>query len=208
MSELTVCSWQAAFELATTSPALAARPPVVTSPLAADPPAVSISSLLLTRPLAAAVSLTIPPPKLTLSSFHFPKTGQNDFQKNLAKGRPNAWQCGAGGRYLYICEDGLVHWCSQQRGYPGVPLADYTPGDVERESTSDKSCSPLCTVSCVHRVALLDRLRVRPMETIDEMLPKGGDGPISVRLLRWGLVTSRHRRRFRAVAARLLGSRS
>lgn len=133
---------------------------------------------------------------------------QNDFQKNLARGRPNAWQCGAGGRYLYICEDGLVHWCSQQRGYPGVPLADYTRADVERESTSKKPCAPLCTVSCVHRVALLDRLRARPMETIDEMLPNGSDGPISVRLLRWGLVTSRHRRHFRAVAARLLGSRS
>ena len=43
---------------------------------------------------------------------------QNDFQRNLANGRPNQWQCGAGGRYLYICEDGLVHWCSQQRGLP------------------------------------------------------------------------------------------
>jgi hypothetical protein len=25
-------------------------------------------------------------------------------------------------RYLYICEDGLVHYCSQQRGTPGTPL--------------------------------------------------------------------------------------
>ena len=25
-------------------------------------------------------------------------------------------------RYLYVCEDGLVHWCSQQRGHPGIPL--------------------------------------------------------------------------------------
>jgi MoaA/NifB/PqqE/SkfB family radical SAM enzyme len=133
---------------------------------------------------------------------------QNDFQRNLAKGRPNAWQCGAGGRYLYICEDGLVHWCSQQRGYPGVPLADYTRRDVEREATSKKGCAPLCTVSCVHRVALLDRLRLQPMETINDMLPPGGDGPLSVRWLRWGFVTSRHRDRFRAVAARLLSSRS
>jgi MoaA/NifB/PqqE/SkfB family radical SAM enzyme len=133
---------------------------------------------------------------------------QNDFQRNLAKGRPNAWQCGAGGRYLYICEDGLVHWCSQQRGYPGVPLAGYTRRDVEREATSAKGCAPLCTVSCVHRVALLDRLRLQPIETINDMLPPGGDGPLSLRVLRWGFVTSRHRDRFRAVAARLLSSRS
>ena len=84
---------------------------------------------------------------------------QNDFQRNLANGRPNDWQCGAGGRYLYICEDGLVHWCSQQRGYPAIPLTDYTIADVEREATSEKSCARLCTVSCVHRVSLIDRLR-------------------------------------------------
>src|SRR6516225_9943559 len=48
------------------------------------------------------------------------------FQENLAHGRPNDWRCRAGARYLYICEDGLVHYCSQQRGYPGVPLERYT----------------------------------------------------------------------------------
>ena len=133
---------------------------------------------------------------------------QNDFQHSLANGRPNEWQCGAGGRYLYVCEDGLVHWCSQQRGYPGVPLADYTTADIGRERTSEKSCAPYCTVSCVHRVALVDRLRTQPMETINDMLPADGDGPVSVKLLRWMFVTSRHRDRFRSVAARLLGSRS
>ena len=133
---------------------------------------------------------------------------QNDFQHNLASGRPNDWQCGAGGRYLYVCEDGLVHWCSQQRGYPGMPLAEYTRADVAREATSPKSCAPLCTVSCVHRVALLDRLRAQPTRTIDEMMPAGGQGPTSVKMLRWLFVTSRHRDRFRWLASRVLGSRS
>jgi len=132
---------------------------------------------------------------------------QNDFQRNLAFGRPNDWQCGAGGRYLYICEDGLVHWCSQQRGHPGVPLAEYTTADVRRESTSEKSCAPHCTVSCVHRVALLDRIRTKPIEALEEIMPAGGGGAVSVRALRWAFVTSPHRDRFRAVAARLLGSR-
>ena len=133
---------------------------------------------------------------------------QNDFQRNLAFGRPNEWQCGAGGRYLYICEDGLVHWCSQQRGHPGIPLAEVHHRGRAGESTSEKSCAPLCTVSCVHRVALLDRIRTQPIEALDEIMPAGGSGAVSVRALRWMFVTSPHRDRFRAVAARLLGSRS
>src|SRR5688500_14152951 len=43
----------------------------------------------------------------------------NGFQRNLVAGRPNDWQCRAGARYLYVCEEGLVHYCSQQRGAPG-----------------------------------------------------------------------------------------
>src|SRR5579862_2250014 len=46
----------------------------------------------------------------------------NFFQDNIAYGRENKWRCRAGARYLYICEDGLVHYCSQQRGYPAKPL--------------------------------------------------------------------------------------
>lgn len=134
--------------------------------------------------------------------------GQNDFQRNLALGRFNDWQCGAGGRYLYICEDGLVHWCSQQRGHPGIPLAEYTAEDVRRESTSEKSCAPLCTVSCVHRVALLDRIRSQPIKTLDEIMPSTAGGAAGVRVLRWMFVTGKHHDRFRTVAARLLGSRS
>src|SRR5579863_6120638 len=34
------------------------------------------------------------------------------FQGAIAEGRPNDWRCRAGSRYLYICEDGLVHYCS------------------------------------------------------------------------------------------------
>jgi MoaA/NifB/PqqE/SkfB family radical SAM enzyme len=31
------------------------------------------------------------------------------FQENVAYGREHDWRCRAGARYLYICEDGLVH---------------------------------------------------------------------------------------------------
>jgi MoaA/NifB/PqqE/SkfB family radical SAM enzyme len=83
----------------------------------------------------------------------------NAFQDNIAQGLPNDWRCRAGGRYLYICEDGLVHYCSQQRGYPGVPLATYTRDDLRREYLTEKSCAPHCTVSCVHQVSIFDSWR-------------------------------------------------
>jgi MoaA/NifB/PqqE/SkfB family radical SAM enzyme len=78
------------------------------------------------------------------------------FQENLAQGRPNNWSCRAGARYLYICEDGLVHYCSQQRGTPGIPLADYTQADLDREYKTEKWCAPYCTVACAQKTALLD----------------------------------------------------
>src|SRR5215813_4227744 len=80
----------------------------------------------------------------------------NRFQDNIALARPNQWRCRAGARYLYICEDGLVHYCSQQRGYPGIPLEKYTREHMLREYFTEKSCAPHCTVSCVHQVALFD----------------------------------------------------
>jgi len=83
----------------------------------------------------------------------------NSFQDNIALGKPNQWRCRAGARYLYICEDGLVHYCSQQRGYPGIPLEKYTIDDIRREYLTEKSCAPHCTVSCVHQVSIFDAWR-------------------------------------------------
>lgn len=83
----------------------------------------------------------------------------NQFQHDVARGREHHWKCRAGSRYLYICEDGLVHWCSQQRGYPGIPLDQYTPDMRHREFHTHKGCAPKCTVSCVQQVGLLDNWR-------------------------------------------------
>jgi MoaA/NifB/PqqE/SkfB family radical SAM enzyme len=80
----------------------------------------------------------------------------NYFQDNIAHGKENHWRCRAGARYLYICEDGLVHYCSQQRGYPAKPLEQYTPADVRREYRTAKSCAPRCTVACVHQISYMD----------------------------------------------------
>jgi len=83
----------------------------------------------------------------------------NEFQHNVAKGREHDWKCRAGSRYLYICENGLVHWCSQQRGYPGIPLESYTAEMRRREFHTHKGCAPMCTVSCVQQVGILDNWR-------------------------------------------------
>lgn len=81
------------------------------------------------------------------------------FQKNLMHGHANDWKCRAGARYLYVAEDGRVHWCSQQRGYPGIPLLEYTIEDIRREFHTEKGCSPTCTLSCVHQMSMFDRYR-------------------------------------------------
>ena len=83
----------------------------------------------------------------------------NQFQQKIARGQENNWRCRAGSRYLYICEDGLVHYCSQQRGYPGIPLANYSYEQRQREFLTKKGCAPRCTVSCVHQVAAIDSWR-------------------------------------------------
>jgi MoaA/NifB/PqqE/SkfB family radical SAM enzyme len=83
----------------------------------------------------------------------------NEFQHNVARGREHEWRCRSGSRYLYICEDGLVHWCSQQRGYPGIPLREYTPEMRRHEYLTTKFCAPRCTVSCVQQIGILDNWR-------------------------------------------------
>jgi MoaA/NifB/PqqE/SkfB family radical SAM enzyme len=83
-------------------------------------------------------------------------TGIRDFQSNLVDGKPNEWRCRAGARYLYVCENGLVHYCSQQRGIPGIPLEKYTINHIRREFNAPKSCAPYCTIGCVHRVSFMD----------------------------------------------------
>ena len=83
-------------------------------------------------------------------------SGITNFQEKLVDGQPNEWRCRAGARYLYVCEEGLVHYCSQQRGTPGVPLESYTIDDIRREFVTPKWCAPYCTVGCVHRVSTMD----------------------------------------------------
>lgn len=100
----------------------------------------------------------------------------NKFQDNIAHGIANEWRCRAGARYLYICEEGLVHYCSQQRGYPGKPLAEYSVEDIKREFITKKGCAPHCTIACVHYTSNMDYFRapqtlVSPIDTKRESTP-------------------------------------
>jgi MoaA/NifB/PqqE/SkfB family radical SAM enzyme len=111
----------------------------------------------------------------------------NQFQKNLIEGKPNRWSCRAGSRYLYVCEDGLVHYCSQQRGSPGIPLENYTYKDLKREYDTVKPCAPFCTISCVHQISMLDQFREKPRESLQKFFPQGSGHapPAIVRALTW-----------------------
>jgi MoaA/NifB/PqqE/SkfB family radical SAM enzyme len=91
----------------------------------------------------------------------------NAFQDNIALGKPNQWRCRAGARYLYICEDGLVHYCSQQRGYPAIPLEKYSVHDIRREYVTEKGCAPNCTVSCVHQISVVDAWRAPQFPAVE-----------------------------------------
>ncbi|HET8549705.1 MAG TPA: radical SAM protein, partial [Bryobacteraceae bacterium] len=96
----------------------------------------------------------------------------NWFQDDIATGRAHDWRCRAGSRYLYVCEDGLVHYCSQQRGYPAKPLEHYTLDDIRREYRTEKGCAPYCTVSCVHHVSYLDCFRGPQTIARPELVPE------------------------------------
>ena len=104
----------------------------------------------------------------------------NFFQDNIAHGRENHWRCRAGSRYLYICEDGLVHYCSQQRGYPGKPLLEYTRDDVRREYRTAKGCAPRCTVACVHQISYIDFWRGEQDLTPAQMEAPQGSGLVQI----------------------------
>jgi MoaA/NifB/PqqE/SkfB family radical SAM enzyme len=104
----------------------------------------------------------------------------NYFQDNIANGRENRWRCRAGSRYLYVCEDGLVHYCSQQRGYPAKPLAEYTVADIRREFLTAKSCAPRCTVACVHQISYMDFWRAPQTFVSPSVAEPGRDSLVQI----------------------------
>jgi MoaA/NifB/PqqE/SkfB family radical SAM enzyme len=133
------------------------------------------------------------------------------FQENLVRGLANQWHCRAGARFLYVCEDGLVHWCSQQRGHPGTPLAAYTREDIERHYAIVKECAPFCGVSCVHQTAMLDQIREDPRRMLQQLIQRRRATdpkfrvPLLLRLIAWVFLENRHAPALQRAFVRLLG---
>ena len=65
-----------------------------------------------------------------------------NFQKNLVDGNSNDWNCRSGTGICMVCEDELVHYCSQQRGRPGIHLEQYGKQDLEREYSNRDDVRP------------------------------------------------------------------
>jgi MoaA/NifB/PqqE/SkfB family radical SAM enzyme len=95
------------------------------------------------------------------------------FQDNLARGIANDWSCRAGARYLYVDESGLVSYCSQQRGTPGIPIESYGLADIRREYSTQKDCAPYCTVNCVQQVGFFDNWRSPQKDLVRLPRPSG-----------------------------------
>ncbi len=83
----------------------------------------------------------------------------NKFQDELVAGNELTWRCRSGARYLYVDEHGVVSWCSQKRGTPGISLLQYTQDDIVREYITEKWCAPTCTIQCVHSISIPDKWR-------------------------------------------------
>jgi MoaA/NifB/PqqE/SkfB family radical SAM enzyme len=88
----------------------------------------------------------------------FHRTGEG-WERDMLRDGASPFKCRAGGRYLYVDELGLVSYCSQRRGAPGVDLLAYTGEDVERAFHQPKGCEARCTIGCARRASAFDGWR-------------------------------------------------
>lgn len=97
----------------------------------------------------------------------------NNFQSDLVNGQRSDWHCLAGARYLYVCENGLVHYCSSKRGSPAIALERYGVDQIRAAFTAPKSCAIKCNIGCVHRASAFDNLlgkfRLRRFDALSEL---------------------------------------
>jgi len=93
------------------------------------------------------------------SVFH---TMGEGWELDMLRDGSSPFKCRAGGRYLYVDEFGLVSYCSQRRGAPGIDMLEYTADDVEREFYTPKGCEAQCTIGCSRRASAFDEWRTQP----------------------------------------------
>jgi MoaA/NifB/PqqE/SkfB family radical SAM enzyme len=90
------------------------------------------------------------------SLFHFAGEG---WETRMLREGVAPWRCRAGGRFLYVDEAGIVSYCSQRRGEPGIDIEAYTRADLRRENDTVKGCEDRCTQACVRRASAVDAWR-------------------------------------------------
>ncbi len=83
----------------------------------------------------------------------------SDYRQRLIDRGAAPFRCRAGARYLYVDEDGIVHWCSQTRGTFSKDLLAYTPGDLAEQFQAGKACASGCTVGCARSASAYDGWR-------------------------------------------------
>jgi MoaA/NifB/PqqE/SkfB family radical SAM enzyme len=97
----------------------------------------------------------------------------------LRTGRSD-WKCRAGARYLYVDEHGIVSYCSQRRGEPGIPILEYGRTEINRYFKERKGCEEQCTITCVRRASCLDgfRFQEKAARTQSSRLPRPAGIPV------------------------------
>jgi hypothetical protein len=90
------------------------------------------------------------------SFFHLAGEG---WETKMLRDGVAPWRCRAGGRFLYVDEAGIVSYCSQRRGEPGIDIEAYTRADLGRENDTVKGCEDRCTQACVRRASAIDAWR-------------------------------------------------
>ncbi len=91
----------------------------------------------------------------------FHRSGEG-WERTMLQNGAAPFKCRAGGRYLYVDEDGVVSYCSQRRGEPGGDFLSYTKEHVRRGFYTPKGCEAHCTIGCVRRASAFDAWRAQP----------------------------------------------
>ena len=90
-----------------------------------------------------------------------------DYRTRLLEEGKAPYRCRAGSRFLYVDENGMVSWCSQQRAAFAVPLDQYTPKHLKEQFHTPKTCADSCTVGCVRTCSQYDNWRPQSRHTRD-----------------------------------------
>jgi MoaA/NifB/PqqE/SkfB family radical SAM enzyme len=81
---------------------------------------------------------------------------EQEYGEKLLRGEMPSWKCRAGGRFIYVGEDGMVELCSGQRGRVGKAITEYTESDVRAQGARAKGCEKGCSILCAYRDSMLD----------------------------------------------------